>query len=202
MISHGLYSPTNLSIIHAGFGSDLIGVPLSPGSSNVEGTETDEERMSQTCRYLLQQVLEAPVLSGQKVTAVELLRAQFEKLVINAVINPLTVAYQCLNGELSEQRHFGDWMQILLHEASNILISLPELRDDVDSTKRFCPARLETMVWHVATMTAENQSSMLQDFRAGRETEINYISGYLVARGEQLGLSCTHNRTLVQMIAR
>lgn len=201
MISHGLYSLSTFSIIHAGPGSVLIGVPLTPGSSNVERPDTDDERISETGRYLLQQLLEAPMLSAHEISTAELLRAQFEKLVINAVINPLTVVYNCLNGELSEQRHFEDWMRFLVHEASNILISLPEMRDDVDSTKRFCPARLETMVLRVAKMTAENQSSMLQDFLAGRETEIDYINGYLAARGEQLGLSCAHNRLLIQMIA-
>ena len=200
MISHGLYSPSTFSIIHAGRGNVLIGVAPTPESSNVGGAETDEEKLPQTSRYLLQQILEAPVLSGQKISTAELLQAQFEKLVINAVINPLTVVFGCLNGELSEQPYFERWMRILLYEASSILISLPELRGNSDSTKRFWPARLENMVLHVAKMTAENQSSMLQDVRAGRETEIDYINGYLVARGDQLGLNCEYHRALIEMI--
>lgn len=200
MISHGLYSPSTFSIIHAGRGNVFIGVPPTPGSSNVGGTETDEENLSQTFRYLLQQILEAPVLSGQEISTAELLQAQYEKLVVNAVINPLTVVFGCRNGELSEQPYFERWMRILLYEASNVLISLPKMRDDSDSTKRFWPARFENLVLHVAKMTAENQSSMLQDVRAGRETEINYINGYLVARGDQLGLNCEYNRALIEMI--
>lgn len=202
MVSHGIYSLSTFSIIHAGLGSVLIGVPPTPGSSSAEGTDTDEESLSQTCRYLLQQVLEAPVLSGQKVTTTELIRAQFEKLVVNSVINPLSVVFNCLNGELPDQRYFEDRMRLLLYEASDTLICLPELRDDLDSRKRFSPARLETMVLHVIKMTAENRSSMLQDFYAGRETEIDYINGYLVTRGEQRGIRCAYNRSLIEMITR
>lgn len=156
--------------------------------------------MPPTSGYLLRQILEAPVLSGQNISTAELLQAQFEKLIINAVINPLTVVFDCLNGQLSEQPKFEQWMRLLLYEAAIIVRSLPEVRDDSDSRKRFWPARLEEMVLHVASMTAENQSSMLQDIRARKETEINYINGYLVARGEQLGLNCDHHRELFNMI--
>lgn len=87
-----------------------------------------------------------------------------------------------------------------MDEASSVLCSLPELRNRLDFKARFSPERLEKMVLHVAKMTAENKSSMLQDVRAGRETEIDYINGYLVARGEQFGLKCEQNRALIKMV--
>lgn len=200
MISHGFYSESNSSIIDAGPGSVLIGVPPTPELINIGKTKTNNEKLPQTCRYLLQQILEAPLLSGQQISTTELLKAQCEKLAVDAVINSLTVVFDCLNGKLSEHRNFEKWMRILLSEISKILGSLPEIRDKSDSTRRFCPARLEKMVLRVAKMTAENRSSMLQDLRAGRETEIDYIHGYLVARGEQLGLSCEYNQAFIRVI--
>ena len=53
---------------------------------------------------------------------------------------------------------------------------------------------------NVLNMTAQNKSSKLQDVYAGRETEINYVNGCLVARGEQLGLNCDQNHVLIKII--
>lgn len=200
MVSHGLYSPSTFSIIHAGFGSVLIGASPTRESSHVGETQTDSETSPQTSRYLLRQILDAPVLSGKEIPITELLQAQFEKLVINAMINPLSVVFDCLNGELFGKPKILQWMRLLLYETASILKSLPELRDYPDSKILFSPERLEKIVLLVASMTAENKSSMLQDVRAGRETEINYINGYLVARGEQLGLNCDQNRALIKMV--
>lgn len=41
---------------------------------------------------------------------------------------------------------------------------------------------------------------MLQDVRAGRMTEIDYINGYIVKRGTDQSIDCRLNRTLVQMV--
>lgn len=200
MVSHGLYSPSTFSIIHAGLGSTLIGAPLAPESSDIRGTEIDKELAPQTSHYLLQQVLDASALASKEISIAELVQAQFEKLVINAMINPLTVVFDCLNGELFEKPKSLQWMRLLLYEASSVLQSLPELNNIPDSKMRFSLERLERMVLDVANMTAENKSSMLQDVRAGRETEIDYINGYIVARGERLGLDCVQNRAIIKMV--
>lgn len=41
---------------------------------------------------------------------------------------------------------------------------------------------------------------MLQDIQAGRTTEIDYINGYIVAQGKRLGLSHSHNATLIWLV--
>ncbi|KLU86691.1 2-dehydropantoate 2-reductase [Magnaporthiopsis poae ATCC 64411] len=43
---------------------------------------------------------------------------------------------------------------------------------------------------------------MLQDARAGRETEIDYINGYVVSSAVKLGLPAPVNATLVAMLKR
>jgi len=47
----------------------------------------------------------------------------------------------------------------------------------------------------VCTNTAANISSMLQDIRAGRNTEINYITGYLceIAKAHHIGHELNHS---------
>lgn len=48
--------------------------------------------------------------------------------------------------------------------------------------------------------TADHNSSMLQDIRSGKETEIDFINGAVVRLGEQHGIDTPVNRTLVEMI--
>lgn len=42
----------------------------------------------------------------------------------------------------------------------------------------------------VAAGTAENRSSMLQDFVAGRPTELPFLNGFVVDQGHENQVSC------------
>jgi len=65
---------------------------------------------------------------------------------------------------------------------------------------RFSAAKLEARVRSIIQSTALNYSSMLVDVRNGRPTEINYITGFLVRKGEDLGIRCMMNYLVLQLI--
>jgi 2-dehydropantoate 2-reductase len=140
------------------------------------------------------------VLSAREVTPTELLFLQLQKLVVNAMINPLTVVFNCRNGELFNREPIMQVMRQLLREASQVIQSLPEVKNNPTSKLRFSEQNLESTVLDVAKKTAKNTSSMLQDVRAGRDTEIDYINGYVVKRGKLAGIDCTNNEKLVGMV--
>ena len=202
IISHGVYSQGLFSSVHAGFGTTTIGlVPQTPHTDAGGPRNEDVGKGSPlSSSYLPNLITQASVLAATVVSPVELMQIQFEKLIINAMMNPLTVVFDCRNGELFKQANTLRIMQLLLSEASHVIRSLPELQHVQGVGSRFSRERLEGVVLRVAEKTARNFSSMLQDARAGRETEIDYINGYIVKRGEQLGVDCAHNRTLVQMV--
>jgi 2-dehydropantoate 2-reductase len=54
----------------------------------------------------------------------------------------------------------------------------------------------------VIRATAANYSSMLQDLRAGRGTEIKYITGYLLRIAARHGVPAPHNRALMEEVRR
>ena len=52
----------------------------------------------------------------------------------------------------------------------------------------------------VLESTPENECSMLADVKAGRETEIDFLCGQVVARGEKLGIPTPLNSMLLSQI--
>jgi 2-dehydropantoate 2-reductase len=195
--SHGLFSRGPFSSVHAGFGTVAIGrtVPTNHDEIQSHGLHGSDKPS-----YLLGELVRSPLLHAREVSPVELLHLQVEKLVINSIINPLTVIFNCRNGEILTDRYRARLLGPLLSQASEVIRSLPELQDDVGAQERFSTSRLEAVVREVAEKTAENTSSMLQDVRAGRQTEIDYINGYIVRRAAEVGKTCTGHAKLIQLV--
>lgn len=151
-------------------------------------------------RYLLRTLLRIPVLCATAFSPPDLLQLQLEKLAVNCIINPLTVMLDVRNGAVLYNYSLTRVMRLLLSEISLVVRSVPELQYIPNVQQRFDPGRLETLVVGVANRTRDNISSMLADVRAGRETEIEYINGWIVKRGEELGIKCFMNYMLVHMV--
>ncbi len=114
----------------------------------------------------------------------------WQKLVINAVINPLTARDQIVNGDLL-QPHYQSQMELLCQQACQVARA-----DGVALEAKTLLAQIE----QVLHATATNFSSMMQDIRHQRATEIDYINGYLVRRAQVHGLDVTAHAQLVQQI--
>ena len=153
-----------------------------------------------TQRYLLRTLLRAPVLAGASFSPPDLLQMQLDKLAINCIINPLTVLLDARNGAVLNNYALSRTMRLLLSEISLVIRSLPELQYIPNVAQRFDPGRLETGVVAVAHRTRDNVSSMLADARQGLQTEVEYINGWIVKRGEELGIRCTMNYMLMQLV--
>ncbi|WP_063795471.1 ketopantoate reductase family protein [Paenibacillus sp. Soil750] len=112
------------------------------------------------------------------------------KLVINAVINPLTAILRVQNGELLRSVWTLSIMQDLYQEVLRLAaakgIELPV--DLWDTVQAVCEA------------TKTNHSSMLQDIEASRHTEIDYLNGSLVKMGNEMGLDLPANSMVYRMI--
>jgi 2-dehydropantoate 2-reductase len=190
--SHGVYSLGPFSSVHTGLANITIGPALLLGQP--------QSRNPSKSKYLLDRIINSPGLAANEVNPQELTRLQLERLVINAMINPLTAIFDCKNGELFNRGSIVRLMRLLLAEASQVIQSLPELRGDPETMSRFSTQNLETIVLDVAEKTAKNTSSMLQDVRAGRPTEIDYINGYIVKRGKEQGVDCEVNEKVIELV--
>lgn len=202
VITHGVYrTPSKyFSVVHAGFGTLALGV--IPRRSMLQPPRATDgiSQLAPSARYLMRILTQTPQLVATGFTPTDMLQLQLEKLAMNCIINPLTVLYDCRNQELLDNDNFRRVIRLLLGEISLVIRSLPELQGIPNVVMRFSPDRLEHMVFNLSRKTGENLSSMLQDVRAGKKTEIDYLNGYIIRRGEKLGITCVLNYMVLQMV--
>jgi len=117
-------------------------------------------------------------------------RQQYQKLLVNAAINPITA----------------------LTRRQNSIILSPVLKSTVERVVAEAVAvaaadgvaiqEMEAfnLVLSVAERTAANTSSMLQDVLRGRRTEIEAINGYIVRQGKKHGIAVPANEALYGMV--
>lgn len=114
----------------------------------------------------------------------------WEKLAINAGINPLTAILNVPNGRLLELNEARQLMRDLVVEAAKVA-----------STEgyRFDQSLVETAE-EVCAQTANNISSMLQDIRNNKQTEIDAISGEIIRRATIASLPTPRTRVITQIV--
>ena len=105
-------------------------------------------------------------------------------------INPLTALLDCPNGEL---RQHPDRVALICREVAAVIE-----REGYHTSE----SDLRYYVDQVIESTAENISSMLQDIRAMRHTEIDYITGYLLKRARAHGITVAENSRLFELVKR
>ena len=169
--THGALKNNN-TLNHTGLGNTIIG--------NYQNTD---KRVLQQWQHLLHTAL-ANVETHSNIKQPLLL-----KLAINCVINPLTAIHQCKNGELLNES-FQPQIDTLIAELQQIISKL-------DDDWPYDEISLKKVIMAVAKATANNYSSMAQDVKYQRRTEIEFINGYLISKSHQLGINLIENSKLV-----
>ncbi|MCW8193701.1 2-dehydropantoate 2-reductase [Proteobacteria bacterium 005FR1] len=169
--TEGAYREPPDTVVHAGRGITRIG--------GLTGKAFDWTALFQTAGLDAEQVEQIEWHLGNK-------------LRINCLINPLTVLYDCRNGELLAIPAALEQMRRLGTEADAVLAAA----GFTFSEPAFDVAR------QVARATANNRSSMLQDASAGRALELDYMTGYLLALAERCGVSAEEHRAVYQQITK
>ena len=113
-------------------------------------------------------------------------RDLWTKLLVNAVINPLSVLLQGHNRLVAEERFDALKSPILAEGVAVAAAAGVALNVDAAFVNRF--------------VSSDNITSMLQDFRRGRPSEIDFINGAIVTLGKKYGLSTPVNAFVVAMI--
>lgn len=118
--------------------------------------------------------------------------ARLAKLLVNVAINPLAALFRVPNGALLAPPH-RVLLEALVREAWPVLRAAGLDLDEDAALAR---------VVAVATATAGNRASMLQDVLAGRRTEIDAITGTLLAMAEAGGVELSTHRAVFILVRR
>lgn len=139
------------------------------GLERTDDAETGGNGMVETVERVAEAFRDAGV---ETTVAADMARQLWEKLAVNAGINPVTALAGVRNGAL-EDGPAHDLAAAAARETARVAresgVELPDER---------ALAALEAVIG----TTAANESSMLRDVRSGRRTEIDAVSGFVVDR--------------------
>lgn len=234
--THGAFRKSTYTIVHAGIGNIKFGLAPDPRGRNFEeGFETLERkpRLSDITttpaddpHFERYRSLRATVAALQLVeplnvswnTMADVQTEMRRKLVVNAVINPLTALMGCRNGDIFKTTAATRIMRRVCQEATNVFTAqyeaegkawLDSLASQGHNTANMSVERfprslsrtsLEEEVLRVAKITKGNISSMLADIRMGRPTEVEFMNGYLMKLGSTYRVPMPANATLLNLI--
>lgn len=172
-------------------GLDVGMTYLAPFGGSERGLRMRKEhhvKMNMLAQLLLAAGLRCEVLERNKMQAM-----LWRKLIVNAAINPLASLLDAPNKSVASSEGSRHCVQMVVQEAFAVAKSeqIPvncsqnELVDDI----------LE-----VARNTGNNVCSMLADLRRGSKTEIDAITGRIVAGGKRHGVPTPTNGLLLSLI--
>merc|ERR1711965_1092365 len=108
-------------------------------------------------------------LNVVRVSEAEMTERLWKKLAVSCVLNPLTALHSCRNGEALPDR------EATCRAVCAEIASLDDCPCTADA--------LEEAIYQCVAENAANYSSMYQDVAAGRRTEVDALSGWVVDRG-------------------
>ncbi|MFT6733637.1 MAG: 2-dehydropantoate 2-reductase [Polaribacter sp.] len=148
-------------LFHTGSGDTYIGVQQNVGNRQ-NGQNT--EQLKGICKLLNKQL--PTVHKSQNIE-----QSLWRKLLINAVINPLTTIHNINNGQVTNNLAIKNEALQLCDELAPFIKKLYIFDDRLQLFEQVCL---------IANQTKDNISSMRQDHLKHRLSEIDFITGYLL----------------------
>ncbi|MGF7046137.1 2-dehydropantoate 2-reductase [Paenibacillus sp. DS2015] len=170
-------------VFHTGHGQTWIGESSKQNDTNRNGTLSDHE-CEQRLNLEFQKAGFACVMSNDIEDNI------YRKLLINAVINPLTALWRIPNGELLASAARIELMKALFIEGTAVYDAYG-IRWNSD---------LWDQILDVCRATAANTSSMLKDVLEGTPTEISWINGRIVTMAEEMGVQATTHKLIMKLV--
>ena len=150
-------------------------------------------RAERRCRSRSAPALRAGGLPAE--TTPRLAELLWEKLLYNGCLNPLSAICGVSYGALGETPETRAVMRDVAYEIFDVMRAAGHRTRYADADA-FLKALYEVLL----PPTAAHESSMLQDLRAGRRTEIDALNGAVVRLAEAHGRAAPTNRTLCELV--
>jgi 2-dehydropantoate 2-reductase len=131
----------------------------------------------------------------EALTTDDIAKDLWAKMLYNCALNPLGAVLEVPYGELAR----GAWTRAIMHDVFAEIFAVVEA---AGLSMHWRSAEDYESVFYGSLLppTAEHESSMLQDLRLGRRTEIDALNLAVVALGERCGRDVPVNRALGNII--
>lgn len=125
----------------------------------------------------------------------EIAKDLWAKVLYNGLLNPLGALVDVPYGALGERKETRAIMEAIAREIYTVMHGA-----GFASHWATADNYLETFYEKLLPPTAEHESSMLQDLRAGRRTEIDFLCGAVCEIAAENGIDAPINRALLDLI--
>lgn len=170
-------------VTHYGRGDLVIGNAIGAGG-NAHGAEPDASLLQRIVDVFA--TAEVPVLISPDVT-----RELWLKLVANCAYNAISALAQARYGELVSLPEIREVQRVAVREVVDVATA-----DGVDLPLATALATME----QIAVSMAHQTSSTAQDMAKCKPSEIDYLNGFIVRRGCELGIATPVNQTLHALV--
>jgi 2-dehydropantoate 2-reductase len=116
-------------------------------------------------------------------------RDLWEKMCFNCTLNPLGAILDAKLGDIAGSTRIRLLLDALVREVFEVMHA-----NGYEAHSPTADRFLSTFYQELLPATADHCTSMLQDLRAGRRTEIDALNGVIIRLGERAGLAATCNR--------
>jgi 2-dehydropantoate 2-reductase len=132
-------------------------------------------------------------IPAETTTTIE--RDLWAKMLYNCCLNPLGAVLETHYGALGDSAPTRAIMEEIAREVFAVMQAAVHQTHWADAA-----GFLADFYGQMLPATYAHQSSMLQDLRVGRRTEIDAINGAVVELGERLGVATPYNRTMRDLV--
>jgi 2-dehydropantoate 2-reductase len=172
-------------------GSNVVG-PGHVRRTGIGPTEIGDPGELKLVPFDLVPIADAFTEAGIEMNVVEYVHAAvWAKLAANASINPITALTGLRNGEILQDPDLVSTYTQIVEEMLAVMDAkgIPRIKDDYVA-----------YAGYVMEITSTSYSSMLQDIRFRRRTEIDAINGAITRFGQELGIPTPMNQTIAALV--
>ena len=119
--------------------------------------------------------------------------ALWSKLILNCAYNALSAITHLPYGQVARGEGVGDLLKDVVNECLAV--------GEADGA-RLSRADVEAAVQRLPGSMPAQYSSTSQDLSRGKPTEIEYLNGFVVARGAEIGIAAPANAALTDIVKR
>ncbi|KAF4124793.1 programmed cell death protein 5 [Geosmithia morbida] len=173
---------------------------LTPASTTRTIRTQELQRKVETRVNFVETVAGSKALNSTMTQYDQWLRFKLPSVIFNAVVEPVCVLLDEQYQGLLQNRPAERMMHRLLEEIVAVLTSMPELRNS-SAIRDFVNGRAIRNVLYGGIMAKKSQPSRLAtQLTRGLPTDVDYLNGYFIQRGQRLGLDLRYHSMMRDMV--